>query len=247
MNKATMLFIVLELFLCGQTAAQVCISHRINLGHAPENSLKGIQMAINNNVTGVEFDIQLSKDGVPFLYHDNKLGNELLGTDCPREMKVKDLQFKEIQEDCQLENGESLPTLKSALHKLKGFKGHIFVDLKPKMNEQFFEVIESSSILNHDKLRFLSFKKRALRPLKKRWPKAKTILLSRYIPRGLFYGGIGFNERLNLFTGIFRHLGKDVGIWTLNSEEQIFKAIEKKADFIITDDYPLCLHLTESV
>jgi len=244
MNKPTILFSLLGLLLCVQTAAQTCISHRIILDHASENSLEVIQIALDDAVSGVEFDVQLSRDGIPFLYHDKKLGDELVGAQCPRGSLVEDLDFKDIQKSCLLENGESPPTLKSTIYALKGFKGHIFVDLKPKMNEEFFKIVESSWLLNHEKLRFLSFKKRALRPLRKRWPKAKVILLSRYIPRGLFYGGIGFNKRLNPFTSFFRRLGKDVGIWTLNSEEDISRAIKKRADFIITDDYPLCQHLT---
>jgi len=214
---------------------------------APENSLEGIQWAIAESATGVEFDIRLSKDGVPFLYHDRKLGDELLGADCPRGKKVRKVYSSQIIGSCYLENGEGIPTLKSAIDELKGYSGHIFLDLKPKMNEVFYQLIEGSWLFTSDQVRYLSFKKRGLKPLRERWPQAKTLLLSIIIPRGLFYDGVGFNKGLKIFVGLFRLLGKDLGLWTLNSKKQILKAIKKKADFIITDEYFLCKNTLEDL
>jgi glycerophosphoryl diester phosphodiesterase len=97
----------------------------------------------------------------------------------------------------------------------------------------------------YEQIPHISFKKRALRPLKKRWPHADRILLSRYIPRGFFYEGIGFNKRLSLFTGLYGKLGKAVGLWTLNSQENLEKAISKDVDFLITDEYQQCFELVE--
>lgn len=234
-------------FLLGlaPTVSQTCISHRVNLGGAPENSLEGIRRAVRESVTGIEFDIRLSKDGVPILYHDRKLGDELKGHNCPRGKRVKSLNIDKIIGSCFLENGEPLPTLQNALDELIGYSGHIFIDLKPKMSEVFYQLIEDSWIFSYSKVRYLSFKKRGLRPLRKRWPQAKTLLLSILIPRGLFYDGVGFNKGLKVFIGLFRLLGKDLGLWTLNSKRQIIKAIKKKTDFIISDEYLLCRNTLE--
>ncbi|MCR9203988.1 MAG: glycerophosphodiester phosphodiesterase [Halobacteriovoraceae bacterium] len=235
MFKTTLLF----LFAFG-TYAQTCISHRANGFNSPENSRQALESAVNQSVSGVEIDIQVSKDGIPFLYHDSELGKGLEGPSCPIGEKIKSSSFNKIYNECFLENNEKLLTLKSALEVLKNFKGYVFIDLKQKPSEKFYKIFENSSLFDNNKVRFISFKKRALRPIKRRWEKVEVTLLSRYIPRGLFYSGIGFNKRLNFFTGIFRFLGKDVSIWTLNEKEDISKAIDKKADFIITDQYELC-------
>jgi glycerophosphoryl diester phosphodiesterase len=194
-------------------------------------------------VSGIEFDVQISRDDVPFLYHNDELGDGLLGKSCPRDQKIKNLDFSEIQGHCFLSNGEDLPLLAEALDLLSSFDGHLFIDLKQKASSQFYQIIENASLLQRPKLRFLSFKKRTLRPLRDRWPNAETILLSRYIPRGLFYEGAGLNSRLGFFAPFFRWIGKDTALWTMNSRSEVLRALDKKVDFVITDHYELCKSL----
>ena len=43
------------------------------LGYPPENSLSAFQTAIDSGVGGIEFDIQLSQDGFPVVFHDDDL------------------------------------------------------------------------------------------------------------------------------------------------------------------------------
>jgi len=49
------------------------IGHRGAAGHAPENTLVSIQKAFDLGARWVEFDVMLSADGVPILFHDDKL------------------------------------------------------------------------------------------------------------------------------------------------------------------------------
>lgn len=49
------------------------IAHRGYVAAYPENTLEGIGAAIEHGAHWVEFDIQLSADGVPFLLHDPTL------------------------------------------------------------------------------------------------------------------------------------------------------------------------------
>lgn len=46
------------------------IAHRGARDEAPENSLTALKQAFNYDIDGVEFDVQMSSDGVPVLYHD---------------------------------------------------------------------------------------------------------------------------------------------------------------------------------
>jgi glycerophosphoryl diester phosphodiesterase len=49
------------------------VAHRGDAEHFPENSLPALESAWRHGITHVEFDVQLSADGVPFLIHDASL------------------------------------------------------------------------------------------------------------------------------------------------------------------------------
>ncbi len=49
------------------------IAHRGASGDAPENTLAAIQMAADHGATWIEIDVNISRDGVPVLFHDDGL------------------------------------------------------------------------------------------------------------------------------------------------------------------------------
>lgn len=49
------------------------ISHRAGAGVRPENTLPALEQAIAEKPDAIEFDVQMSKDGVPFVLHDLRL------------------------------------------------------------------------------------------------------------------------------------------------------------------------------
>ncbi|MHC1736897.1 MAG: glycerophosphodiester phosphodiesterase [Ignavibacteriaceae bacterium] len=81
---------------------------------ASENSLEIIQMAEYFGANGVEIDIQLTKDNIPILFHDELFtqrlvaGNYLIG-------KVSNFSFKQIRTFGRLIHNEKIPTLQEAL------------------------------------------------------------------------------------------------------------------------------------
>ncbi len=68
------------------------IAHRCGGALAPENSLAGLGIAARLGCRGVEFDVMLSRDGVPFLMHDETLERTTTGSG-----RVADLSIAEIQ------------------------------------------------------------------------------------------------------------------------------------------------------
>lgn len=54
-------------------SASQFVAHRGYARHYPENTLTAITAAIRAGAQCIEVDIQFSKDGVPFLYHDDTL------------------------------------------------------------------------------------------------------------------------------------------------------------------------------
>ena len=48
-------------------------AHRGASGYAPENTLEAFALAQQQGADGIELDVQLSKDGVPVVFHDESL------------------------------------------------------------------------------------------------------------------------------------------------------------------------------
>ncbi len=72
--------------------APAIIGHRGACGHAPENTLASIRKASELGARWVEFDVHLSKDGVPILLHDDSLDRTTSGRGPVDEWAWKDLQ-----------------------------------------------------------------------------------------------------------------------------------------------------------
>lgn len=49
------------------------IAHRGAMAEAPENTRSAFDRAVHSGVDGIEFDVQITKDGVPVIYHDGSL------------------------------------------------------------------------------------------------------------------------------------------------------------------------------
>lgn len=62
------------------------ISHRGAKGLAPENTLKGLEKALEHNVDEIEFDVRVTRDGKTALLHDpfvlDRAGNKLEVISC---------------------------------------------------------------------------------------------------------------------------------------------------------------------
>lgn len=95
-------------------------SHRADWRNWPENSIPGINSAIDMGVDIVEIDLQLTKDSVLIIMHDAKVDRTTTGKG-----KISDLTYDEISK-MRLKNGASIstrhkvPTLEEVLNLAKG-------------------------------------------------------------------------------------------------------------------------------
>ena len=80
----------------------------------PENSMKAFRRAVDAGY-GIELDVQLTKDGVPIIFHDFTLERM-----CGISEKVENLTYKQIRELSLLQTGEKIPTLKEFLDMVDG-------------------------------------------------------------------------------------------------------------------------------
>lgn len=99
------------------------LGHRGACGHAPENTLLSIKKAIEFGVHGFEFDIQLSKDGVPTVIHDETLERTTNGKGLVSDYTLQELQTFDAGK------GEKIPSLRNVLD-LVDKRCRLFIELK---------------------------------------------------------------------------------------------------------------------
>ena len=75
----------------------------------PQNSLSGIRAAIKNKADGVEFDVRITKDGVPILAHDANIH------EMPNDPLVSALEFSEVNHFSNSDETRMYPSLSEAL------------------------------------------------------------------------------------------------------------------------------------
>ncbi len=79
-----------------------------------ENSIEMINIAERFGSTGIEIDARLSKDGVPFLYHDSDINLRLVQKSLIWG-KIEDFTWAQLRTLVTLRNGEKIPSLREAL------------------------------------------------------------------------------------------------------------------------------------
>lgn len=85
-----------------------------NKGEAPENSMAAFQKAVDADY-GIEFDVQLTKDRIPVVFHD-----ETLKRVCGVDGKVRDYTYEELQQYILCKSNEKIPLLESVLKLVNG-------------------------------------------------------------------------------------------------------------------------------
>ena len=94
-----------------------------NSSDAPENSLRAFQKAVDAGF-GIEMDVQLSKDGVPVVFHDYTLKRI-----CGEEGKVEQYTFDELQQFPLCGTDQRIPKFEDVLKLVDG-RVPLIVELK---------------------------------------------------------------------------------------------------------------------
>lgn len=85
-----------------------------NTSDAPENSMAAFQKAVNAGL-GIELDVQVTRDGVPVIFHDFKLDRI-----CKAEGKITGCTYDELQTYRLCDSRERIPKLSELLEMVDG-------------------------------------------------------------------------------------------------------------------------------
>lgn len=156
------------------------IGHRGAAAYAPENTLEGLHTAADMGVEWVEFDVKLTRDTVPILFHDDTLDRTTNGSG-----KVALMEYEDLR---QLEAGSwfgdsfagvKIPTLEEAVDVLLSRGLGVNVEIKPcpgREKETAEVVLDVLSQIwdDHDRILISSFSHVALevaRDMAGDWPR----------------------------------------------------------------------------
>mgnify|MGYP001182596109 CR=1 FL=1 len=106
------------------------IAHRGLSSQAPENTFASFDASVNNNFNIIEFDVQLTRDNMPVIFHDSDLNRTTNGSGAIKEMNLKELQMLDAGSwfDKKFER-EKIPLLEDVLNRYHG-KCHFQIELK---------------------------------------------------------------------------------------------------------------------
>lgn len=234
-----------EIFM-EKSAIQI-VGHRGGGVHAAENSLEGIQKAIDKKINWSEIDVQRAKDGVYILNHDDTF-KRLAGVN----LKASDMNYDEIKklEIRNLNNpamkNVSVPRLEEALDLAKDKIG-LFIELKGKtadlkMVDDVVKMVKSRNMINQTVL--VCFDYSLVTYIEDKYPEINSGFI--------YFLAIGDVSKLNgdylileedaatdSVIDKIRSAGKKSVVWTVNTAESIDKSIRSYADAIITDQLDL--------
>jgi glycerophosphoryl diester phosphodiesterase len=107
------------------------VAHRGYSARAPENTLAALELAIAVGADALEFDVHAAACGVPMLFHDATLDRTTNGSGPIREKTVEELAGLDAGGWFGTEfAGEPIPTLESALTRVRGRVHRLYPELK---------------------------------------------------------------------------------------------------------------------
>ncbi|MEC5422324.1 glycerophosphodiester phosphodiesterase [Virgibacillus sp. C22-A2] len=130
------------------------LAHRGASKLAPENTMPAFELAYFQEAEGIETDVQLTKDNIPVLIHDEHVKRTTDGAGY-----IKDLAFHQLKEldagswFSQKFSGTRIPSLEEFLHWAQNKRLHVNIELKNnKIDYKNIESIVYEMILHYQLL-----------------------------------------------------------------------------------------------
>lgn len=207
------------------------IGHRGARGLAPENTIASFQKALEHKVNEIEFDVRVTKDGIPVLYHRQKLrdasGNRL---------DLADHIFEELKN-----HKPDLITLEEAL---ETFATKVPLYIEVKRGEPAKPIAKVIRKYRHNRLFVGSKSQKTLRELHKLLPDVPKIVIepwsgvkTTYRARALNTKLISMNQRFLWFGFIsaMRRRGYELYAYTMNNPKKARRWGEYGLAGVVTD------------
>lgn len=239
------IFILMAALLVGLTAVAQpkIVAHRgyWRTDGSAQNSITSLQKAAAVGCYGSEFDVWITADGVPVVFHDATIDG----------IRIEDTTFATLMNH-RLQNGEFIPTLQQYLTEGSKIEGcQLILEIKPHRNEvrdkriadMCVELVRTLGL--EKKTEYISFSKVVCQRLHEITPDSKVAYLNGELApaqiKEMGLTGIDYNEKVFVkhpeWLQEAKQLGVEVNVWTVDGEENLrHHANLEGVDLITTND-----------
>lgn len=216
--------------------------------YAPENTLPSFQKAIDMGADGIEFDVQLTKDGEIVICHDEKIDRTSDGKGWLKDYTLKELKRFNFSKPHPEYGFVEIPTLKELLNLVKPTKLTLNIELKTSVI--YYDGIEEKAaqlVKQYDmeeRVIYSSFNHYSLQKLKMQYPEVQIGLLmgDNFVdipsyPKRL--GAMAVHPPVGALTKAYidrcHEYGLKVHTWTVDNLDKMREVITMGVDAFITD------------
>ena len=239
------IFILMAALLVGLTAVAQpkIVAHRgyWRTDGSAQNSITSLQKAAAVGCYGSEFDVWITADGVPVVFHDATIDG----------IRIEDTTFATLMNH-RLQNGEFIPTLQQYLTEGSKIEGcQLILEIKPHRNEvrdkriadMCVELVRTLGL--EKKTEYISFSKVVCQRLHEISPESKVAYLNGELSpaqiKEIGLTGIDYNEKVFVkhpeWLQEAKQLGVEVNVWTVDGEENLRHHVNLEGvDLITTND-----------
>ncbi len=250
-----------------QTDGPILIGHRGAAGTAPENTVTAFKDGRASGADFIEIDVQLSADGVPFLFHDNTPARTTNVEEVfpGRENDpITSFTWAELQ---QLDagsyfsaryEGEPIPHFDDAAAVAAGKTG-VYIEIKSPVNSPGIEQVVADELRNDpqwarlvatDRIQVIGFDEASNRRFAAIAPEIELQQLTGVVPAravveswATFADSVGTNYRTLTPQNVadVKGAGLVLGVYTVNSPEAVQYSLDLGVD-AVTTDFPIQNH-----
>lgn len=224
-------------------------AHRGASGHAPENTLPAFELAYTMGADGIELDVQMTRDGIPVVIHDERIDRVSDGSGYVQDFALQELKTFNVNKDFPSYGRVTVPTLAEVYDLVK--KMDLTINVELKNSEIFYEGMEKKVLRLAeekglaDRVIYSSFNHYSMRKIQQLLPTARTAFLycdgildmADYAGR---YGAYAVHPSIrnaqypNMIEECHARNIK-VHVWTVNKKEDFEKMRKLGADAVITN------------
>ncbi len=230
-------------------------AHRGASQYAPENSMEAFQLAYDMGADGIEFDVQMTKDGHLVVVHDEEISRVSDGNGYVKDLSLKDMGQFQFNRTHPKFNGIKVPLLEEVIDhfvqkKTKSGIDFLFnIELKNNlfsyegMEEKVLKIVRDKKV--RERTLFSSFSHVSMLRLREMEPEAKVAFL--YCDGIMDIAEYAERYKVNTVHPAWYHLnrketlealkekGIEINIWTVNSGKEIRKFCDMGVNGIITN------------
>jgi glycerophosphoryl diester phosphodiesterase len=229
-----------------------CVAHRGASGLAPENTMEAFREALSfPYVEWIELDVQLSRDGVPVVIHDDTLRRTTNGSGRVADASAEQLAgLDAVSWYSKAFTKEGIPSLEAVLDATIG-RCRLNIELKtyggryPDLEKKVVELLYAKG-LQHDAV-ITSFDSAALRTVRQLSDEVKTGLIIDAAPWMLVsnlkeldagFLSIGYTRISSGLMKSMHEAGITVMAWTVNDIAMMKRLAKLDPSILICTNYP---------